>query len=131
MSDEVKAMTPEENDKNSGVARTEDGKAYSLDSYLKVETREYHQTTHYLNREIAVSDIIEEFGDLPTFEKGLYFDYNNWSNATDEEKDLADRVQQFVDEHDYVREEDCWTMNKGGYDVDSEIVDEFTMESPN
>jgi len=131
MSDEVKAMTPEENDKNSGVARTEDGKAYSLDSYLKVETREYHQTTHYLNRQIAVSDIIEEFGDLPTFEKGLYFDYNNWSNATDEEKDLADRVQQFVDEHDYVREEDCWTMNKGGYDVDSEIVDEFTMESPN
>jgi len=131
MSDEVKAMTPEENDKNSGVVRTEDGKAYSLDSYLKVETREYHQTTHYLNRQIAVSDIIEEFGDLPTFEKGLYFDYNNWSNATDEEKDLADRVQQFVDEHDYVREEDCWTMNKGGYDVDSEIVDEFTMESPN
>ena len=131
MSDEVKSMTPEENDKNSGVVRTEDGKAYSLDSYLKVETREYHQTTHYLNRQIAVSDIIEEFGDLPTFEKGLYFDYNNWSNATDEEKDLADRVQQFVDEHDYEREEDCWTMNKGGYDVDSEIVDEFTMESPN
>ena len=131
MSDEVKAMTPEENDKNSGVVRTEDGKAYSLDSYLKVETREYHQTTHYLNRQIAVSDIIDEFGDLPTFEKGLYFDYNNWSNATDEENDLADRVQQFVDEHDYEREEDCWTMNKGGYDVDTEIVDEFTMESPN
>ena len=131
MPDEVKSMTPEENDKNSGVVRTEDGKAYSLDSYIKVETREYHQTTHYLNRQIAVSDIIDEFGDLPTFEKGLYFDWSNYSTASDEDKELADRVQQFVDEHDYEREEDCWTMNKGGYDVDTEIVDEFTMESPN
>jgi hypothetical protein len=55
----------------------------------------------------------------------------NYQNASDEDKELADKVQTFVDEHDYDREEDCWTMNKGGYDVDTEIVNEFTMETPN
>ena len=115
----------------SDIHKLEDGTEYKSDDYIKVETREYHQTTHYLNREIAVSDIIEEFGDLPTFEKGLYFNWNDYHNASDEEKELADKVQTFVDEHDYDREEDCWTMNKGGYDVDCEIVNEFTMKSPN
>jgi len=114
-------MTPEENDKNSGVVRLENGTAYPLEGYIKVETREYHQTTHYLNRQIAVSDIIEE---------GLYFNWNDYHKASQEDKDLADKVQEFVDQHDYDREEDCWTMNKGGYDVDTEIVNEFTMETP-
>jgi len=123
-------MTPKEEDKNAGVARLEDGTAYSIaDGFLKVETREYHQTTHYLNRQIAVEDIINEFGDLITFEKGLYFDWSTYHNASEEDKELADKVQQFVDEHDYDREEDCWTMNKGGYDVDTEIVKNFTMET--
>ena len=126
---EIDKMTPAEEDRNAGVARLEDGTIYQLTDFLKVETREYHQTTHYLNRQIAVSDIIDEFGDLPTFEKGLYFDWSNYQNASDEDKELADKVQTFVDEHDYDREEDCWTMNKGGYDVDSEIVQEFTIES--
>ena len=129
MSEDKTPMTPVEEDKNAAVARLEDGTVYALDDYIKVETREYHQTTHYLNRQIAVSDIIEEFGDLPTFEKGLYFDWSTYHNASEEDKDLADKVQQFVDEHDYDREEDCWTMNKGGYDVDCEIVKEFTMET--
>ena len=130
MSENNIPMTPKEEDKNAGVARLEDGTAYSIaDGFLKVETREYHQTTHYLNRQIAVEDIINEFGDLITFEKGLYFDWSTYHNASEEDKELADKVQQFVDEHDYDREEDCWTMNKGGYDVDTEIVKEFTMET--
>ena len=115
----------------SEVYKLEDGTEYKADDFLKVETREYHQTTHYLNRQIAVSDIIEEFGDLPTFEKGLYFDWSTYHNASEEDKKLADDVQQFVEEHDYDREEDCWTMSKGGYDVETEIVKEFTMETPN
>jgi hypothetical protein len=114
---------------NPPTYKLEDGTEYKADDYIKVETREHHQTTHYLNREIAVSDIIEEFGDLPTFEKGLYFDYNNYQNASDEDKELADRVQDFVREHDYERHEDLWTDRKGGYDVDDEIVKEFTMKN--
>ena len=114
---------------NPPTYKLEDGTEYKADDYIKVETREHHQTTHYLNREIAVSDIIEEFGDLPTFEKGLYFDWSTYQNASDEDKELADKVQEFVDQHDYDREEDCWTMSKGGYDVDTEIVNEFTMET--
>ena len=129
MSENNIPMTPKEEDKNAGVLRLEDGTAYPLDGYIKVETREYHQTTHYLNREIAVEDIINEFGDLITFEKGLYFDWSTYQNASEEDKELADKVQQFVDEHDYDREEDCWTMTKGGYDVDTEIVQKFTMET--
>jgi len=54
---------------------------------------------------------------------------DDYHNSSAEEQELVDRVQQFVDEHDYDREEDCWTMNKGGYDVDTEIVQEFTMET--
>jgi hypothetical protein len=129
MSENKTPMTPQEEDKTAGVVRLEDGTAYSINDYIKLETREYHQTTHYLNRQIAVSDIIEEFGDLPTFEKGLYFDWSNYHSASDEDKELVDKVQEFVDQHDYDREEDCWTMNKGGYDVDSKIVKEFTIES--
>jgi len=129
MSEVKTPMTSAEEDKNAAVVRTEDGTAYPLDGYIKVETREYHQTTHYLNKEIAVEDIINEFGSLPNFEKGLYFDWSTYQNASEEDKELADKVQQFVDEHDYDREEDCWTMNKGGYDVDTEIVKEFTMET--
>ena len=114
----------------SEIYKLEDGTEYKADDFLKVETREYHQTTHYLNREISVEDIINEFGDLKTFEKGLYFNWDDYHNSSAEEQELVDRVQQFVDEHDYDREEDCWTMNKGGYDVDTEIVQEFTMETP-
>ena len=129
MSENNIPMTPKEEDKNAGVLRLEDGTAYPLDGYIKVETREYHQTTHYLNREIAVEDIINEFGSLTNCEKGLYYDWSTYQNASEEDKELADKVQQFVDEHDYDREEDCWTMTKGGYDVDTEIVQKFTMET--
>ena len=129
MSENRTPMTPEEEDKTAGVFRLEDGTIYKPGDTLKLETREYHQTTHYLNRQIEVDDVIEEFGSLKNFEKGLYFDWSTYHNASDEDKELADKVQEFVDQHDYDREEDCWTMNKGGYDVDSEIVNEFTIET--
>ena len=128
MSEVKTPMTPAEEDKNAGVVRTEDGTAYPLDGYIKVETREYHQTTHYINKHIDVDDVIEEFGSLQNFEKGLYFNWNEYSTASDEEKELADKVQEFVSEHDYERHEDTWTINKGGYETDFEIVNEFTME---
>ena len=38
----------------SEVYKLEDGTEYKSDDYIKVETREYHQTTHDLNRQIAV-----------------------------------------------------------------------------
>jgi hypothetical protein len=129
MSENKTPMTPAEEDKNADVVRTEDGTAYPKDGYIKVETREYQQTTPYLNRQIAIEDILKEFGDLPTFEKGLYFDWTNYHEASQEDKDLADKVQEFVSDHDYDREEDCWTMNKGGYDVDNKIVQKFTIET--
>ena len=38
---------------------------------ILVEQREYHQTTHYINREIPTDEIVAEFGDLETFKKGF------------------------------------------------------------
>jgi|SRR6056300_511349 len=127
MSEDKKSMTSVEEDKNADVVRLEDGTAYPKNGYIKVETKEYHQTTHYINREISVKDIIDEFGSLVNFEKGLYFDWND-KNNTDEDRELADKVSDFVSDHDYERHEDLWTDRKGGYDVDVDIVDDFTME---
>ena len=129
MSEDKTPMTPAEEDKNAGIARLADGTAYSIDDYIKVETKEHHQTTHYLNRQISIKDIIEKFGDLATFEKYLNFDYNKWNEVTKEEQDLVDKVSDFINDHDYDREEDCWTMSKGGFDVETEIVEEFTIET--
>ena len=58
MSEDKTPMMPAEEDKNAGIARLADGTAYSINDYIKVETREYHQTTHYLNRQISAKDII-------------------------------------------------------------------------
>lgn len=129
MSEDKTPMTPAEEDKNAGIVRLTDGTVYSINDSIKVETREYHQTTHYLNRQISIKDIIEKFGDLATFEKYLNFDYNKWNEVTKEEQDLVDKVSDFINDHDYDREEDCWTMSKGGYDVETEIVEEFTIET--
>jgi hypothetical protein len=126
---DLKFTTAENFIEGDSKYKLEDGRKYKPGDYIKVETKEYHQTTHYLNRLISIEDIIEQFGDLPTFEKGLNFDYNKWNEVTKEEQDLVDKVSDFIDEHDYDREEDCWTMSKGGYDVDTEIVDEFTIET--
>jgi hypothetical protein len=129
MSEDKTPMTPAEEDKNAGIVRLTDGTVYSINDSIKVETKEYHQTTHYLNRQISIKDIIEKFGDLATFEKYLNFDYNKWNEVTKEEQDLVDKVSDFINDHDYDREEDCWTMSKGGYDVETEIVEEFTIET--
>ena len=40
---------------------------------------------------------------------------------------INDKVNEFLDGFDYDRVVDEWTMRKGGYDVDLEVVDKFTM----
>ena len=91
---------------------------------ILVEQREYHSTTHYVNREIPKEDIIKEFGDLDTFKKGL-LDYQH----DDYDAELSDRVNDFLNEFDYDRVVDEWSMRKGGYDVDVEVVEKFTLTS--
>ena len=90
---------------------------------IKLETREYHQSTHYLNREIPKEDIIEAFGSVQKFEDAIYQDYE----SDDYDAELADKVWDFVNEYDYERVVDEWTHRKGGYDGDDEIVEEFTL----
>tara|TARA_S200002703_G_scaffold88998_1_gene76876 strand:+ start:576 stop:869 length:294 start_codon:yes stop_codon:yes gene_type:complete len=89
---------------------------------ILVEQKEYHSTTHYVNREIPEDDIIKEFGDVETFKKGLL----DWEHD-DHDAELSDRVNDFLNEFDYERVVDEWSMRKGGYDVDVEVVDKFTL----
>ena len=89
---------------------------------ILVEQREYHSTTHYINKEIPKDEIITEFGDLETFKKGL-LDYQH----EDYDGELSDKVTDFLNEIDYDRHVDEWSMRKGGYDVEIEVVDKFTM----
>lgn len=109
----------------SEVYKLEDGTEYKAGDLLKLETKEYHSTTHYLNREIPVEDIIEVFGSLPKFEKAVYQKYTD----DDYDSELADKAWDFVNEYDYERYVDEWSMRKGGYDVDEDVVSEFTMTS--
>ena len=69
--------------------KLEDGTLYKPGDTIKLEEREYHQSTHYLNRQIEVDKIIENFGSISNFEKGLS---TNYSDATDEVKELIDKV---------------------------------------
>lgn len=115
MSEDI--MTPEENDKNSDVARFENGKAISLQDDIVLEKREYHQMTSYFTYKIPVQDIVDEFGDIPTFEKACYQNYEN----DDYDGELDDKYFEFIQNYDYDREDDLWTDRKGGYDIDYEI----------
>ena len=104
--------------------KTEDGTEYKSGDVLKVEDREYHQSTHYLNRQIEVDKIIENFGSISNFEKGLTA---NYADSTDDVKELINKVQDFVSEYDFERHEDTWTITQGSYEVESKIVRTFTM----
>jgi len=108
--------------------KLEDGTEYKPGDTIKLEEREYHQSTHYLNTYIAVDYVIYAFCSLKKYKKGLYFNWNEYSTASDEDKELADKVQEYVGQLDYERHEDTWTINKGGFETDFEIVNEFTME---
>ena len=92
------------------------------DSKIKHESIEHHQQTHYLMREIPKSDIISEFGNMGTFEKATK------QNITDEEYDgdLGDKYFEFLQNYDYDRTTDTWTMVKGGYDTEVQIVEDWT-----
>ena len=61
---------------------------------------------------------------MPTFEKAMYQSYDQ----KDYDDELADKYWEFISKCTImIRHEDLWTDRKGGYDVDSDIVNEFTM----
>jgi membrane carboxypeptidase/penicillin-binding protein len=97
---------------------------------IKLETREHHQSTHYINREIPLKDIIEEFGTITIFERGLELATKiTSSDDLDADMKLSDRVSDFIQEYDFERYVDEWTTRKGGYEVDEEIVKKFSLTS--
>ena len=97
MSEDI--MTPEENDKAPECASC------------------FITWTSYSTYKIPVQDIVDEFGDIPTFEKACYQNYEN----DDYDGELDDKYFEFIQNYDYDREDDLWTDRKGGYDIDYEI----------
>lgn len=75
-----------------------------------VKKVEYHQVNSEFTYDLDDEDIIEEFGSLEAFEEA-------YAEETDE-------FWEFVNQHDYDREDDWWTDRKGGYDVTWEIVED-------
>ena len=59
---------------------------------------------------------------MGTFEKATK------QNITDEEYDgdLGDKYFEFLQNYDYDRTTDTWTMVKVGYDTEDQIVEEWT-----
>lgn len=81
-----------------------------------VKVTEYHQLNRYLRYDLEEDAIIESFGSLEAFQE-----------AVAEESPV---VYEFLSEADYDAEDDCWTMNSGGYDTSMEIEAEETITKP-
>lgn len=73
--------------------------------------REYHQMTSTMTYDLNEDDIIDAFGSIDAFLEHF--------------NEESDKFQEFIQEHDYDREDDLWTDRKGGYEVDWEIEDEI------
>lgn len=93
---------------------------------MKIKKTEYHQVNSEFTYDIPDEDIIAEFGSTERFAEIVSHNCDNdWKSdpqgdpPTDEEQD---KFWDFVNEYDYDREDDWWTDNKGGYEVDYEVI---------
>jgi len=83
---------------------------------------EWHQVASIFTYEVDVDDVVETFGSLERFKEIITWQEQEMfggmdpqgEEPTDEEHDL---FWDFVNEHDYDRDDDWWTDRKGGYDV--------------
>ena len=65
---------------------------------------EYHSVHSHLTYNIDESDIVAEFGSVEAFEKHYV--------------EESDEFYDFVNDHDYDREDDWFSDRKGGYEVE-------------
>ena len=86
---------------------------------ITVQRIEYHQVHSYMTYEIEEDAIIEEFGSLERFQDiGFAMDNDMYEPDEPIEPEEFDKFYEFVEEHDYDREDDWFTDRKGGYEVD-------------
>jgi len=74
-------------------------------SELWVEDVEYHSVNLTKRYELDEDDVIETFGSVEKFQE--LFDEGD------------DEAQSYVYNGDYESDEDWWTANKGGFDIDT------------
>ena len=74
-------------------------------SELWIEDVEYHQVNLTKRYELDEDDVIETFGSVERFQE--LFDEGD------------DEAQSYVYNGDYETDEDWWTVNKGGFDIDT------------
>lgn len=74
-------------------------------SELWIEDVEYHSVNLTKRYELDEDDVIETFGSVEKFQE--LFDEGD------------DEAQSYVYNGDYESDEDWWTANKGGFDIDT------------
>ena len=74
-------------------------------SELWVEDVEYHSVNLTKRYELDEDDVIETFGSVEKFQE--LFDEGD------------DEAQSYVYDGDYETDEDWWTANKGGFEIDT------------
>ena len=74
-------------------------------SELWIEDVEYHSVNLTKRYELDEDDVIETFGSVEKFQQ--LFDEGD------------DEAQSYVYDGDYESDEDWWTANKGGFDIDT------------
>lgn len=68
---------------------------------------EYHQVNSTFTYDIPEEEILKEFESLEDFQ--LHMD------------EYTDQFHEFIQNYDYHRDDDWWTDNHGGYDVEWEV----------
>lgn len=98
---------------------------------MRIQKREYHQMTSYMDYDIPEEDIIETFGSVERFSEILSLNSVNWQYREDMLQDMEeptpeeeDAFWEFFEGYDYDREDDIWTDRKGGYDIEYEIMED-------
>ena len=74
---------------------------------ITIKETEYHQLNKYKFYEIEEDEVIEAFGSVEEFYKAV----------EEESPDAFD----FIHNYDFDEEDDCWTMNTGGYETTIEV----------
>ena len=89
---------------------------------------EWHQVTSNRMYDVEDEDVIETFGSVERFVEIMSWQEQQMFGGMDPEgeeptEEESDAFWDFVNEHDYEREDDWWMDRKGGYEVTVKLDD--------
>lgn len=89
---------------------------------------EWHQVTSNRMYDVEDEDVIETFGSVERFVEIMSWQEQQMFGGMDPEgeeptDEESDAFWDFVNEHDYERDDDWWMDRKGGYEVTVKLDD--------